>query len=95
MALEDWLGGLDSNQDNQIQNLMYCQLYDLPAGAAEQQKRPQARPGSTLLADGNFVNGDEGGTPKPLLIPFPVSLLVRPAQFGDGGSTWSTFRSVP
>jgi hypothetical protein len=28
----DWLGGLDSNQDNQIQNLMYCQLYDLPAG---------------------------------------------------------------
>ena len=25
-----WLGGLDSNQDNQIQNLMYCQLYDLP-----------------------------------------------------------------
>ena len=27
---EDWLGGLDSNQDNQIQNLMYCQLYDLP-----------------------------------------------------------------
>jgi hypothetical protein len=29
---EEWLGGLDSNQDNQIQNLMYCQLYDLPAG---------------------------------------------------------------
>jgi hypothetical protein len=29
--LEIWLGGLDSNQDNQIQNLMYCQLYDLPA----------------------------------------------------------------
>ena len=28
---ESWLGGLDSNQDNQIQNLMYCQLYDLPA----------------------------------------------------------------
>ena len=25
-----WLGGLDSNQDNQIQSLMYCQLYDLP-----------------------------------------------------------------
>jgi hypothetical protein len=32
MALyEIWLGGLDSNQDNQIQNLMYCRLYDLPA----------------------------------------------------------------
>ena len=26
----DWLGGLDSNQDKQIQNLLYCQLYDLP-----------------------------------------------------------------
>jgi hypothetical protein len=31
-GFENWLGGLDSNQDNQIQNLMYCQLYDLPAG---------------------------------------------------------------
>ncbi len=29
-GFENWLGGLDSNQDNQIQNLMYCQLYDLP-----------------------------------------------------------------
>jgi hypothetical protein len=29
--MSSWLGGLDSNQDNQIQNLMYCQLYDLPA----------------------------------------------------------------
>jgi hypothetical protein len=31
LILKGWLGGLDSNQDNQIQNLMYCQLYDLPA----------------------------------------------------------------
>jgi hypothetical protein len=30
LILKSWLGGLDSNQDNQIQNLMYCQLYDLP-----------------------------------------------------------------
>src|SRR5579864_3702774 len=30
--LRRWLGGLDSNQDNQIQNLMYCQLYHLPIG---------------------------------------------------------------
>jgi hypothetical protein len=29
-ANESWLGGLDSNQDKQIQNLLYCQLYDLP-----------------------------------------------------------------
>ena len=28
---EVWLGGLDSNQDNQIQSLMYYRLYDLPA----------------------------------------------------------------
>src|SRR5579862_5993001 len=28
---EDWLGGLDSNQDNQLQRLMYYRLYDLPA----------------------------------------------------------------
>ena len=26
-----WLGGLDSNQDSQLQRLMYCRLYDLPA----------------------------------------------------------------
>jgi hypothetical protein len=33
----NWLGGLDSNQDNQIQNLMYCQLYDLPVVAKNSQ----------------------------------------------------------
>ena len=33
--LRRWLGGLDSNQDNQIQNLMYCQLYDLPSGGPQ------------------------------------------------------------
>ncbi len=31
LILESWLGGLDSNQDNQSQSLMYCRLYDLPA----------------------------------------------------------------
>jgi hypothetical protein len=30
MRVKSWLGGLDSNQDKQIQNLLYCQLYDLP-----------------------------------------------------------------
>jgi len=30
-------------------------LYDLPADG-RQQKRPQERPASTLLAGGNFVN---------------------------------------
>jgi hypothetical protein len=28
---ESWLGGLDSNQDSQLQRLMYYRLYDLPA----------------------------------------------------------------
>ena len=37
--LRRWLGGLDSNQDNQIQNLMYCQLYDLPSGGSQKQGR--------------------------------------------------------
>jgi hypothetical protein len=32
-----WLGGLDSNQDNQIQSLMYCRLYDLPAGGGHKK----------------------------------------------------------
>src|SRR5277367_4471652 len=30
LAFEIWLGGLDSNQDSQIQNLESCQLDDLP-----------------------------------------------------------------
>ena len=37
LKLKEWLGGLDSNQDNQIQNLMYCQLYDLPAGRRQKK----------------------------------------------------------
>src|ERR1700693_3086850 len=32
LKLRDWLGGLDSNQDSQLQRLMYYRLYDLPAG---------------------------------------------------------------
>ena len=49
-----WLGGLDSNQDNQIQNLMYCQLYDLPAGG---NKKGRLRdPRYTLLSPPRFVN---------------------------------------
>jgi hypothetical protein len=34
-GLEIWLGGLDSNQDSQIQNLKSCQLDDLPTGLLE------------------------------------------------------------
>jgi hypothetical protein len=32
---EIWLGGLDSNQDSQIQNLKSCQLDDLPTGVRD------------------------------------------------------------
>src|SRR6267143_5498897 len=28
--MKSWLGGLDSNQDSQLQRLMYYRLYDLP-----------------------------------------------------------------
>ena len=57
--LKEWLGGLDSNQDNQIQNLMYCQLYDLPAGG---NKKGRLRdPRYTLLSVPHFVN------PMPLV----------------------------
>jgi hypothetical protein len=31
LILKNWLGGLDSNQDSQIQNLESYQLDDLPA----------------------------------------------------------------
>jgi hypothetical protein len=34
MILKSWLGGLDSNQDSQIQNLKSCQLDDLPTFCA-------------------------------------------------------------
>ena len=61
-GLRIWLGGLDSNQDNQIQNLMYCRLYDLPAGgeknAAGRQAILRASPAdiSTLFMNCNSVN---------------------------------------
>ena len=42
-GFENWLGGLDSNQDNQIQNLMYCRLYDLPAEGDKKSAVLQAR----------------------------------------------------
>ena len=62
MLFEIWLGGLDSNQDNQIQNLMYCRLYDLPAegdkNAAGRQTTRSASPAdiSTLFMNSNSVN---------------------------------------
>jgi hypothetical protein len=40
---EDWLGGLDSNQDSQIQSLESYQLDDLPAG--RNKKESQHLPG--------------------------------------------------
>ena len=34
LILKSWLGGLDSNQDSQIQSLESYQLDDLPAAAS-------------------------------------------------------------
>jgi hypothetical protein len=52
-GLEFWLGGLDSNQDSQIQSLESYQLDDLPAGRnkKESQHFPADRDShdSTLL----------------------------------------------
>jgi hypothetical protein len=52
-VLKDWLGGLDSNQDSQIQSLESYQLDDLPAGRNknEPQHLPEDRDShdSTLL----------------------------------------------
>jgi hypothetical protein len=81
--LEVWLGGLDSNQDNQIQNLMYCQLYDLPADG-RQQKRPQARPANTLLAERTFVNGRKGcpAAYSPSL-GYSVAMQLTTTKFPD------------
>jgi hypothetical protein len=55
-----WLGGLDSNQDNQIQNLMYCQLYDLPAEGETTKKAANAT--CTYFNGGNYIRqpGDGG-----------------------------------
>ena len=36
---KSWLGGLDSNQDNQIQSLMYYRLYDLPVARTSHPSR--------------------------------------------------------
>ena len=58
MILKSWLGGLDSNQDSQLQRLMYYRLYDLPAEGETTKKAANARPASTLLADNRFVNGE-------------------------------------
>src|ERR1700688_3226523 len=35
LKLKDWLGGLDSNQDSQLQRLMYYRLYDLPTASSK------------------------------------------------------------
>ncbi len=42
-AWRDWLGGLDSNQDNQIQSLMYYRLYDLPAVGGKKKRASHHR----------------------------------------------------
>ncbi len=41
--VEIWLGGLDSNQDTQIQSLMSYRLDDLPAAGGTKRNRSRSR----------------------------------------------------
>jgi site-specific DNA recombinase len=50
---EDWLGGLDSNQDSQIQSLESYQLDDLPAGRNKKESRHTS--GSPGSRDSTFL----------------------------------------
>ncbi len=52
-GLEFWLGGLDSNQDSQIQSLESYQLDDLPAG--RNKNEPQHLPGDRDSHDSTFL----------------------------------------
>jgi hypothetical protein len=46
----DWLGGLDSNQDSQIQSLESYQLDDLPAvGGTKRNRSPFPRIGTATI----------------------------------------------
>ena len=45
----NWLGGLDSNQDSQLQRLMYCRLYDLLAAGKDKAAK----------AAGTITRGDD------------------------------------
>lgn len=40
---KNWLGGLDSNQDTQIQSLMSYRLDDLPAGGKQKRAEQTTR----------------------------------------------------
>ena len=56
MKLKDWLGGLDSNQDSQIQNLESCQLDDLPTFVRDNSVSNQGvtKTGATKTNRSNF-----------------------------------------
>ncbi len=52
-----WLGGLDSNQDNQIQSLMSYRLNDLPAEGGKKSAPCVTRRATTnLIRKGEMVN---------------------------------------
>src|SRR6266436_5587514 len=58
--MKSWLGGLDSNQDSQLQRLMYYRLYDLPAeiGEAGQYHRLLAFLSASCQTDFRRANHD-------------------------------------
>jgi hypothetical protein len=53
LAQKNWLGGLDSNQDSQIQSLESYQLDDLPAG--RNKKEPRHFPGDRDSRDSTVL----------------------------------------
>jgi hypothetical protein len=53
LAQKNWLGGLDSNQDSQIQSLESYQLDDLPAG--RNKKESQHLPGDRDSRDSTLL----------------------------------------
>jgi hypothetical protein len=67
MEEEIWLGGLDSNQDSQIQSLESYQLDDLPA--VEKPALSSTVASATLLKNSSSSRPDIAVTTSPARLP--------------------------
>ncbi len=94
--LKIWLGGLDSNQDSQIQNLESCQLDDLPAVVRDvfrSQRGPTKTNRSTFPSSGQLrfnsfrLNGFSASVNQP------AAAFRRPFLSSSGQSP--PFRRAP
>ena len=66
MILKSWLGGLDSNQDSQIQSLESYQLDDLPADGKLQEVAEQGK-----SSHPHFNLSRVNGTPRSVNLQQP------------------------